>query len=118
MRRETDSYDVVVIGAGPIGCASALACARAGQRVLLLEQDPLAATERVVGEWLHPPAMDVLESLGVELTPPIAYPTGKGFVLVPDDGSDPVVLPYRTGRFGFSLEHGLLVETLRAHAER
>ncbi|MCZ7678095.1 MAG: hypothetical protein M5U28_04700 [Sandaracinaceae bacterium] len=49
---------------------------------------------------------------------PIAYPTGKGFVLSPDDGSDPVVLPYRAGRFGFSLEHGLLVETLRAHAER
>ncbi|HEY8430711.1 MAG TPA: FAD-dependent oxidoreductase, partial [Sandaracinaceae bacterium] len=118
MRRETDSYDVAVIGAGPIGCASALACARAGHRVLLLEQDPFAATERVVGEWLHPPAMDVLDSLGVELTPPVPYPTGKGFVLVPDDGSDPVVLPYRTGRFGFSLEHGLLVETLRAHAER
>lgn len=118
MSREGDSFDVVVIGAGPVGCASALACARSGGRVLLLEQDPFAAGEQPVGEWLHPPAMDVLEELGVELTPPLAYPTGKGFVLFPDDGTDPVVLPYRAGRFGFSLEHGLLVETLREHAER
>lgn len=118
MSRRNDSYDVAVIGAGPTGCASALAFARAGRRVLLLEQDPFAATERSIGEWLHPPAMDVLDDLGVELTPPIAYPTGRGFVLCPDDGTDPVVLPYRNGRFGFSVEHGLLVETLRAHAER
>ncbi len=116
--RQSESYDVAVIGAGPVGCASALALAGTGRRVLLLEQDPLAVTERMVGEWLHPPAMDVLEGLGVELTPPLAYPTGKGFVVCPDDGSEPIVLPYASGRFGFSLEHGLLVETLRAHAER
>ncbi len=116
--RRNDSYDVAVIGAGASGCAAALACAQRGQRVLLLEQDPFGATERVIGEWLHPTAIDVLDGLGVELAPPIAYPTGRGFVLSPDDGGEPVVLPYRAGRFGFSIEHGLLVETLRAHAER
>lgn len=116
-RRET-TYDVAVIGAGPVGATAALAFAREGRRVLLLEQDPFAATERSVGEWLHPPALDVLDELGVDLTPPMAYATGRGFVVFADDGGAPIVLPYRAGRFGFSLEHGLLVETLRAHAER
>lgn len=116
--RDGSSYDVAVIGAGPVGATAALAFAREGRSVLLLEQDPVAATERPIGEWLHPPAVDVLDELGVDLTPPMAYPSGRGFVLFADDGGEPVVLPYRTGRFGFSVEHGLLVETLRAHAER
>lgn len=116
-RRET-TYDVAVIGAGPVGATAALAFAREGRRVLLLEQDPFAATERTIGEWLHPPALDVLDELGVDLTPPVPYATGRGFVVLTDDGGEPVVLPYRAGRSGFSVEHGLLVETLRAHAER
>ena len=118
MTRPGDTYDVAVIGAGPSGCAAALSCAQRGQRVLLLEQDPFGATERVIGEWLHPTAMDVLEGLGVDLTPPLAYPSGRGFVLSPDDGGEAVVLPYRNGRFGLGIEHGLLVETLRAHVDR
>lgn len=113
-----DSYEVAVIGAGPVGATAALAFAREGRRVLLLEQDPALAADRAVGEWLHPPALDVLDELGVDLTPPMPYPTGRGFVFWPDDGGEPVVLPYRSGRFGLSLEHGLLVETLRAHAAR
>ena len=31
-----ESYDVVVIGAGHAGCEAALACARMGQKTLLL----------------------------------------------------------------------------------
>ncbi|MFK7986278.1 MAG: FAD-dependent oxidoreductase [Sandaracinaceae bacterium] len=110
--------DITILGAGPVGCTAALACAREGRSVLLLEQDPAGAAEHTVGEWLHPPAMDVLDGLGVDLRPPVGYPTGRGFVLTPDDGTEPLVLPYAAGRFGFSLEHGLLVETLRTHVER
>ncbi|HJL16128.1 MAG TPA: FAD-dependent oxidoreductase [Sandaracinaceae bacterium LLY-WYZ-13_1] len=110
------TWDVAVVGAGPAGCAAALACAGRGQRVLLLERDPSAAASVAMGEWLHPPAMDALEALGVDLEPPIGYPSGKGFVVHPEDGTEPIALPYRAGRFGFSLDHGLLVETMRAHA--
>ncbi len=110
-----ERYDVAVVGASVAGCTSALAHAARGARVLLLEADPHAAAATHVGEWLHPVAMEALEDLGVDLTPPLGYPTGKGFVVFPEDGSAPVVLPYRAGRFGFSLPYGLLVETLRAH---
>jgi lanosterol synthase len=115
--RSSHSHDVAIVGAGPAGCATALAFARQGKRVLLLEADPRAA-DRPAGEWLHPPAMEILDSLGVDLTPSAPYATGKGFVVFPDDGSDPIALPYAAGSFGFALEHALLVETMRAHCER
>nr|MDQ3034462.1 FAD-dependent oxidoreductase [Myxococcota bacterium] len=111
------SYDVVIVGAGPAGCTSALAFARASKRVLLLEADP-RASDRLAGEWLHPPAVAILDRLGVDLTPATPYATGKGFVIFPCDGSEPIALPYAAGTSGLAIEHTLLVETLRAHCER
>lgn len=109
-------YDVVVCGAGPVGCVAALAFAHEGKRVLVLEADP-RASDRLAGEWLHPNALAILEKLGVDLAPAVPYATGRGFTIHPEDGSEPIVLPYPTGRHGFALEHALLVETLRAHVE-
>jgi lanosterol synthase len=106
------SYDVAVIGAGPVGCVTALSYARKGADVLLLEANPKAAG-RLAGEWLHPPAVKIMESLGVDLAPAEPYTTGRGFVVFPDDGSKPIVLPYEAGSFGHSLHHERLVETLR-----
>lgn len=115
--QEMHSYDVAIVGAGPAGCTSALSFARRGKRVLLLEAEP-RVSDRLAGEWLHPPALTILDRLGVDLTPVAPYATGKGFVLFPCDGSEPIALPYATGHFGIAIEHALLVETLRAHCER
>lgn len=109
-------YDVVICGAGPVGCVAALAFAHEGKRVLVLEADP-RASDRLAGEWLHPNAMAILDALGVELAPAVPYATGRGFTIHPEDGSDPIVLPYPAGKAGFACEHALLVETLRAHVE-
>ncbi len=114
MRNQLRSYDVAIIGAGPVGCATALAFARRGAHVLLLEANP-KASGRLAGEWLHPPAVEALAELGVSLEPERPYIAGRGFVVYPDDGSRPIVLPYEANWFGTSLHHERLVDILRAN---
>ncbi len=114
---EQKSYDVAIIGAGPVGCVAALAFARQGRQVLLLEANP-RTSDRFAGEWLHPPAVRILRDLGVEPKPDGAYPSGQGFAVFPDDGSGPIVLPYRSPGFGMSIEHHKIVEALRERCEQ
>jgi flavin-dependent dehydrogenase len=58
-----DDFDVVVAGGGPAGSAAALVLARAGRRVLLMEQT-LGGPARE-GEALAPAARPVLRDLGL-----------------------------------------------------
>jgi 2-polyprenyl-6-methoxyphenol hydroxylase-like FAD-dependent oxidoreductase len=109
-------YDVAVVGAGPVGAVAALAHARRGARVALCEANPSSA-RRLAGEWLHPPAIQVLHELGIDLPSEISeHARGQGFVVFPDDGSAPCLLPYGDGALGYSCRHQALVETLRLAA--
>jgi len=112
---------VAIVGGGPVGCVAALAFARRGRRVLVLEANPNAC-KRLAGEWLHPPAVRVLKDLGVALPGGgRPWPTGEGFAVFPEDGTAPIVLPYVGGEAGLGLEHERLVKALRdavaAHPE-
>lgn len=114
---KTSSPDVAVIGAGPVGCVTALAFARGGAKVMLLEAQP-QKTKRLAGEWLHPPGLQVLEPLGVCLSPdPVNYATGLGFVVFADDGNKPIQLHYPSGAIGLSCEHNLILSRLRKAAD-
>jgi squalene/oxidosqualene cyclase-like protein len=106
------SYDVAIIGAGPVGCVCALAHAQRGARVLLLEANPRAC-HRLAGEWLHPPAVDILHQVGAEDVVKARYCHGEGFMVFPEDGSESIELPYRPGSRGYSVEHSTLVARLR-----
>ncbi|MFV1978378.1 MAG: FAD-dependent monooxygenase, partial [Myxococcota bacterium] len=112
MKIRSGDFDAVVIGAGPVGCVAALAQARAGARVLLLEANPNAA-RRLAGEWLHPLGLSVLHELGLDPSEDSRFDSGRGFAVFPDDGSTPVVLPYSNGARGWSGEHFALVDALR-----
>jgi len=79
--------------------------------VLLLEACE-GAHRRLAGEWLHPAGVASLARLGV--APPGA--AGHGFVVFPDDGGEPIELPYAGGGLGASVEHTVLVESLRVAA--
>ena len=112
----SQAYDTVVIGAGPVGSVAAHAFGERGDDVLLIEANPAAAA-RFAGEWLHPPGVEMLDDFG--LTPIEAADgcgPGLGFTVFPDDGGEPIKLPYVEGREGRSCHHRTLVEELREHA--
>ena len=110
------NYDVAIVGAGPAGSLCALAHARKGARVALLEANP-KASRRLAGEWLHPPAVQILRDFGIAFDTQPGSTTGKGFVVFPEDGSDPIVLPYPHGSQGLACSHATLVSRLREAAE-
>lgn len=56
-------WDVIVVGAGPAGCAVSVLLARAGLRVLLLDKSA-APPPKVCGEYLSPGCLHILELLG------------------------------------------------------
>ena len=104
-------YDMAIVGAGPVGSLCALAHAQKGARVALLEANP-KASKRLAGEWLHPPAIRMLRDVGIGLDTQPLSTTGKGFVVFPEDGAEPVVLPYPDGSHGLACEHSALVSCL------
>ncbi|MGF1536853.1 MAG: NAD(P)/FAD-dependent oxidoreductase [Elainellaceae cyanobacterium] len=56
-------YDAAIIGAGPAGCAAAIALARSGLKTLILEASPFPRHRP--GESLHPGVEPLFEALGV-----------------------------------------------------
>jgi lanosterol synthase len=114
---EIGSYDVAVVGGGPVGCVVALSCAGRGARTLVLEANERAAI-RLAGEWLHPPAVEILERLGIDLASCTECVPGRGFVVFPEDGSTPIVLPYPGAGRGLGVKHESLVAALRAALSR
>ena len=67
------SYDVIVAGGGPAGCAAATLVAQEGHRVLLLERDQFPRFK--IGESLMPATYWTLERLGVlDRMPALASP--------------------------------------------
>lgn len=56
--------DVVIVGAGIVGCAAAVAFGKQGRSVILLERS-LKEPDRIVGELLQPGGVEALEKLGL-----------------------------------------------------
>jgi len=105
--------DIAIVGAGPTGATAAIAFAKRGARVMLIDGFP-GAMKRFAGEWIHPPGVRTLRSLGVDVDA-LGARRGHGLAIFADDGGDPVCLPY-AGEYGVARLHEELVEHLREHA--
>jgi flavin-dependent dehydrogenase len=60
----SDSFDIVILGAGPAGASAALFAARAGLKAAVCEREPEAAGP-VRLEWLHSSGRQLLSAAGV-----------------------------------------------------
>ncbi|KAJ9195933.1 hypothetical protein DTO271D3_2215 [Paecilomyces variotii] len=119
-RRVHHEADVVIVGAGIMGCALAVALGRQGRSVLLLERS-LKEPDRIVGELLQPGGVRALEQLGLS-------DCLKGIDAIPTRGYDviyhgvPVQIPYlKPDGFssiseGCAFHHGRFVMKLRQAA--
>ena len=113
-RTASQHYDVAIIGAGPVGSLCALSYARRGAQVALFEANPNDHSG-LKGEWLHPPASQMLQQVGVRFD--TQAQATNGFVVFPEDGSEPIALTYPDGSHGLVCPHETLVSGLREAAE-
>lgn len=83
-------FDIIIVGAGPAGCAAARTLARGGWRVGLFDRAQFPR-EKTCGDALIPDAHTALEKLGLrERVEQIAYPTAA-LRLISFNGSEVTV---------------------------
>lgn len=63
-RRVHHEADIVIVGAGILGCAAAVAFGKQGRSVILLEKS-MKEPDRIVGELLQPGGVNALDKLGM-----------------------------------------------------
>lgn len=90
-----NSFECVVVGAGPAGSAAAIAAQRAGFSTALIDASP-HGRDKTCGDGLTPRAVHALRSLGLEEALP-AY-RNKGLKLHGYGGS--VTAPWPQGQYG------------------
>lgn len=133
-RRLHHEADVVVVGAGIFGCAVAVALAKQGRSIILLEKS-LKEPDRIVGELLQPGGVAALEILGLAdcledidavrvvgynviyygQEVEIPYPENAGGRIKPDVNGSPKVRSRPEGR---SFHHGRFIRRLREACSR
>ncbi|RYN88745.1 putative squalene monooxygenase [Alternaria tenuissima] len=123
-RRVHHHADIVIVGAGILGCAAAVAFGNQGRSVILLEKS-LKEPDRIVGELLQPGGVNALEKLGmrdclddIDAIPCYGYQIlyGKEEVHIPYPDNLLTSAPLKAPE-GRSFHHGRFISKLRAKAK-
>ncbi|HET9127298.1 MAG TPA: geranylgeranyl reductase family protein [Propionibacteriaceae bacterium] len=111
--------DVIVVGAGPGGSATAANLARRGLSVLLLEKATFPR-DKICGDGLTPRAVRALTKLGVDITPANGFHRNDG-LKVTGGGTTDLVMPWPDltdfPNFGLTCSRMELDEKLARHAQ-
>jgi menaquinone-9 beta-reductase len=114
-----DTADVIVVGAGPAGSATAFYLASAGLDVLVLEKSRFPR-EKVCGDGLTPRAVKALTAMGVPLDEGDGWLRNKGLRIIGGGGRIELDWPELSSYPGFGLVRNRLDfdEILARHAEK
>jgi menaquinone-9 beta-reductase len=115
----TDTADVIVVGAGPAGSATAFYLATAGLDVLVLEKSHFPR-EKVCGDGLAPRAVKALTGMGVPLGQSDGWVRSKGLRIIGGGGRIELNWPELSSFPGYSLTRSRLDfdQLLARHAEK
>ena len=116
--RDAAAADVIVVGAGPAGSATAYQLARAGRDVLLLEKARFPR-DKVCGDGLTPRAVRSLITMGVDISPEQGWARNNGLRILANGRTYELPWPQleRFPDFGLARARRELDEILARHAE-
>ncbi|MFQ6135298.1 MAG: geranylgeranyl reductase family protein [Nitrososphaerales archaeon] len=102
-----ESYDVLVVGAGPAGVSAAKSAARSGAKTLLIEKQPMIMASKPCGEAT---SQKTLKTAGVDPKPSIVMHRADAMVFAPN-------LKYvHIDQVGFSINKTLFLQEIAAQA--
>jgi flavin-dependent dehydrogenase len=108
-----ESWDLVIVGGGPAGLATAIVAAERGLSVLVVERREFPP-DKACGEGVLPPGVHALEQLGVTRhLKPSSYRPFAGIRFLQEDGTS---AECRLSRSGLGIRRTVLVEAMTRRA--
>ena len=90
--------DIIVVGAGPAGSCAAIAAAKAGKRVVLIERGPFPGSKNMYGGVIYPRILDELIPDWFEHAPIQRWVVRRSTMLLSDTGA--LNIDYRSNAWG------------------
>ncbi|GDX26020.1 dehydrogenase [Actinomycetes bacterium] len=90
--------DIIVVGAGPAGSCAAIAAARSGKRVVLIERGPFPGSKNMYGGVIYPRILDELIPHWFETAPIQRWVVRRSTMVLSDTGA--LNIDYRSNAWG------------------